>query len=161
MVRRVEPRDAQRLAAWLLVPYALGYIACFAWLGVWTGWILRPWRMLLVQAVMPLGAGVLCAAALAGQVGPLWLTISGVLIGFGFGAIYAASLFYSLRLPAGSSRAAGLHETFVGAGNTLGPALFGVVVACLWPGFAGLAVAGAVAAALAVAVQVPLLLRRA
>lgn len=147
---------AQHLAAWLMVPYALGYIVCFAWLGVWTGWILRPWRMLLVQAVMPLGAGVL----LLGPLTPVWLAGGGLLIGFGFGALYAASLFYSLRLPAGSSRAAGWHETYVGLGNTLGPALLGLTVVGIHPGFTGLAAAAAVLALLAVAVQVPLLLAR-
>jgi hypothetical protein len=33
-----------------------------------------------------------------------------------------------MRLPHGVSRAAGLHETFVGLGNTLGPVVAGLTV---------------------------------
>ena len=51
-----------------------------------------------------------------------------MLVGSAFGAAYTASIYYSLRLPHGAGRAAALHETFLGLGNTVGPALGGIAL---------------------------------
>ena len=37
-----------------------------------------------------------------------------MLFGISYGAAYTGSIYYSLRLPHGASRAAGLHATFLG-----------------------------------------------
>jgi len=57
-----------------------------------------------------------------------WLTLFAFITGLGYGAFYNASIYYSLRLPHGASRAAGLHETFLGVGITAGPVLCGVLM---------------------------------
>jgi hypothetical protein len=54
------------------------------------------------------------------------------LLGLGYGGAYTASLYYSLRLPEGASRAAGLHESCLGVGNTLAPGLAGLFCWWLW-----------------------------
>lgn len=117
---------AQGVANAALFSYALGYFGMFVLLGAWSGWVLRPWRLLALQvpiaaaalAVLWLGLGpvpstpVLCAVAL--------------LLGLGFGAVYTGSIYYSLRLPDGAARAAAMHETALGIGSTAGPLLCGL-----------------------------------
>ncbi len=127
----LPPAEAEpvvrRLQGWYTVAYSGGYILVFALLGAWTGWILRPGRMLALQSGLVIGTGLLAWWSWSGEV-PTWgLSLCGALVGIGFGHTYTGSLYYSLRLPVGASRAAGLHETFLGVGNTIGPILGGAV----------------------------------
>ena len=127
----LPPAEAEplvrRLQGWYTVAYSGGYILVFALLGAWTGWILRPGRMLVLQSGLVIGTGLLAWWSWTAPV-PNWgLSLCGLLVGIGFGHTYTGSLYYSMRLPVGASRAAGLHETFLGVGNTIGPILGGAV----------------------------------
>lgn len=145
-----EPR-AVELTSLVLSCYAGSYILVFVLLGRWTGWILRPWRLWACQGGFLLGAvGLLVCATLHPM--PAWLLAGcGTAIGSGYGAAYTGSIYYSLRLPHGAARAAGLHETFLGLGNTAGPLLAGAFLSCVISDLSGL---GIFLAVLAVAILV-------
>jgi MFS family permease len=131
---------AQGLATMALFAYALGYVLMFALLGRWTGWILRPWRLLALQAFLPATAIGLLLAGRCGLAGSAPLLFAcGLSLGFAYGAVYTSSIYYSMRLPEGAARAASLHETALGVGSTLGPFLGGLFLTA-WsdPGVAGL-----------------------
>jgi MFS family permease len=117
---------AVELTSLLLSCYAATYILVFVIFGSWTGWILKPWRMWMCQAGLVLGSGLLLAVVLCDAVSAPWLALCGILLGTGYGTSYTGSIYYSLRLPHGAARAAGLHETFIGLGNTLGPLALGI-----------------------------------
>jgi MFS family permease len=135
-----DPLAARRLAGFTAAVYALGYVSMFGLLGRWRGWILKPWILWACQAGLVLGSASLIFLGL--QPSSLgFLPLAGLLLGFGYGAAYTGSLYYSLRLPEGSSRAAGMHETFLGIGNTLGPLLGGLFLT-IWAGFSTASLAG-------------------
>ncbi len=118
-------------AAWsglTLTCYAASYIAMFILLGAWDGWVLKPWRLCLLQSGFLLGSLGYAALGWWGEPSALALIACGMLVGSAFGAAYTASIYYSLRLPHGAGRAAALHETFLGLGNTVGPALGGIAL---------------------------------
>lgn len=148
--------EATRIYSIVLSCYAGSYIAMFLIVRTWTGWILKPWRLWLCQLGYPLGAGGLMFAWL---VGPSLLLLAGcgVLFGLAYGAAYTGSIYYSLRLPHGASRAAGLHETFIGLGQTVGPLLAGGFLSLLMPGLGGLAVFVLAFAVMGLAWQVALI----
>jgi hypothetical protein len=98
-------------------------VATFAVLGFTVWWHARP-RMLLwgsaamfisfVAAIVPpsLGTGTFALASLVvWQVG----------LGFAFGYIYTASLYFGLALSEGSTEHSGYHEALIGLGAILGP----------------------------------------
>lgn len=118
--------EARRLAGVLLASFATAMIGAFIVASRWTGWILRPKLMLLCQGGLVLGAAGLIIVA--GDPGTASLVGCGALVGTGFGAAYTSSLYYSLRLPHGTGRAAGIHETFIGVGNTIGPIACGMIL---------------------------------
>jgi MFS family permease len=121
--------ELRRTASLMMAAYPLGYIAMFTLLGAWDGWVLRPWRLWALQLGMIVGSAGLAALSLA-AVPPVWaLMACAALVGSGFGATYVGSIYYSLRLPDGASRAAGLHEMCIGIGNTFGPVAAGAFVA--------------------------------
>jgi MFS family permease len=128
--------DPRQCASWTLTAYACGYIAMFTLLGRWGGWVLRPWRLVLVQLGYLVASSVLVIATHAGILHPGMFIAVGALIGIAYGATYTGSIYYSVRIPQGASRAASLHETFLGVGNTLGPILGGLSVDALvsWSG---------------------------
>lgn len=133
----LEAAAAQAAANAALFCYAAGYFAMFVVLGAWPGWILRPWRLLAVQA--PIVAAALAVLWLGhGPVPatPLLCAVS-LLLGLGFGAVYTGSIYYSLRLPAGAARAAALHETALGIGSTAGPLLCGAFMSVAADGALG------------------------
>lgn len=121
----LEAAAAQRWAVASLFVYAIAYCGTFAVLGRWTGWVLRPWRLLAVQAPIPLAAALLCLAGLAPGAPLALVPLACGLLGIGFAAVYTGSIYYSLRLPEGAARAAARHETALGIGSTLGPLLAG------------------------------------
>ncbi|MBA3685784.1 MAG: MFS transporter [Planctomycetes bacterium] len=120
--------DARGWAGLTLACYSGGYVITFMVFGHWAGWVLRPWRMWTLQIAFLVGALGICALALGAMVTPTLLAACGALIGVGFASCYTTSIYYSLRLPDGVGRAAGLHETFIGVGNTLGPLVSGLAL---------------------------------
>lgn len=157
----LAPADAQRRGGLALLAYSTAYLAMFALLGAWSGWILRPWRMWALQTGLVLGAGGVLALGLLDAPHAAALALCGAACGLSFGATLANSLYYSLRLPDGAGRAAALHETCLGVGNTLGP-LIGGLVAAAWiarlpgGGLAGLGAFMLAAALVALGVQAAL-----
>ncbi len=118
--------EARRLAGVMLASFATAMIGAFIVASRWTGWILRPRIMLLCQSGLAFGALGLIGTAECPTTAAV--AASGALVGVGFGAAYTSSLYYSLRLPHGTGRAAGIHETFIGVGNTIGPIVCGVML---------------------------------
>jgi MFS family permease len=121
--------EARHLTSLTLTAYASCYVITFYVLGRWSGWVLKPWRLWWFQLSLIAGSGGLLAL-------PYWspepnltaLCLFGGLIGVGFATAYTPSIYYSLRIPNGAARAAGLHETFIGIGNTVGPILAGIFI---------------------------------
>jgi MFS family permease len=136
-----EPRQARHLASLGMALYSAGYVSMFLLLGRWKGWILRPRVLWACQAGLLLGPLALVLFGRSSFLLPFLLPATGLLIGWGYGAAYTASIYYSLRLPHGASRAAGLHETWLGIGNALGPVLAGGFLS-LWQGYSSQALAG-------------------
>ena len=110
--------EPHRLATATLAAYAVGYVLMFAMLGSWSGWVLRPLRLLALQGFLPLAALILLVLSEPGLGSMVGI---GLLLGFAYGAVYTGSIYYSLRLPEGAAQAASLHETFLGVGSTVGP----------------------------------------
>lgn len=115
-------------ASQMLTAYAAGYVCVFVLLGQWSGWVLRPWRLWAMQVGILVGGCGLLAMAATGHITRLPLVLCGLAIGSGYAAVYKSSIYYSLRSPAGAGRAAGMHETFIGVGNTIGPLVGGLWV---------------------------------
>jgi predicted MFS family arabinose efflux permease len=134
----MEATAAQAASTAALFSYAVGYFATFVVLGLWSGWVLRPWRLLALQVPVALAALAVLWLGLGATVQPLALSAAALLLGVGFAATYTGSIYYSMRLPEGAARAAALHETALGIGSTAGPLLCGV--------FMSLAADGALAA---------------
>lgn len=129
---------AQSAAAAAMFAYASGYFLIFVFLGFWDGWVLRPWRLLALQAPVMLAAlGVVWLGTGGGRIDIGMLVGLGLLLGAGFGAVYTGSIYYSLRLPDGAARAAALHETALGLGSTIGPVACGVFMSVLGDGALG------------------------
>ncbi|MBA2482565.1 MAG: MFS transporter [Planctomycetes bacterium] len=112
----------------VLSSYAASYLVMFVVLGRWSGWILRPWRMLVLQSGLIVGPLLLLWLATSQRHEPALLAIVGSLTGLGFGVAFTASLYYSLRSPDRASRAASLHEASVGCGNIVGPLIGSVAI---------------------------------
>jgi hypothetical protein len=98
-------------------------VATFALLGATTWWHTRP-RMLLW------GCLLMFVAFLAGVIPPSRGTGAFALasvvfwqigLGFAFGYIYSASLYFGLALSEGSTEHSGYHEALIGLGAILGP----------------------------------------
>ena len=146
--------QAQAAASAALFAYALGYFGVFVLLGAWSGWVMRPWRLLGLQVPIVLASlGVLWLGS--GGIPPMAaLCGAGLLLGAGFGAVYTGSIYYSLRLPEGAARAAALHETALGIGSTAGPLLCGACMTVAADGALGaLGVWMLAVAAVTIAVQ--------
>lgn len=144
--------------------YAIGYFATFLLLGAWSGWVLRPWRLLALQAPIALAALGVLLLGNAGSIPAIALYAAALLLGTGFGAVYTGSIYYSMRLPEGAARAAALHETALGIGSTAGPVLCGLFMAVVADGaLAALGLWLALIAALVISMQavlIPLAVRR-
>lgn len=122
----MDAAAAQGAATAALFAYAIGYFLTFLLLGAWSGWVMRPWRLLALQAPMLLAAVGLLVVGHGGVPGTGVLIAAGLMLGFGFGAVYTGSIYYSMRLPEGAARAAALHETALGIGSTVGPVACGM-----------------------------------
>lgn len=155
--------EARRLGSMLLMGYSCGYIAVFTGFARWDGWVMRPWRWLACQSGLLAGAVLLVLLSQGGGIPIAGVVVAGFLIGSGYGAAYTASIYYSLRLPTGASRAAGWHEMAVGLGNVVGPFLAGVVMD-LWRkdviGLGGYAIGAALCCLLIQAALIPQASRR-
>lgn len=125
----LDPLQARHLSSLNKAFYSTGYVSMFLLMGRWTGWILKPWVLWLCQAGLLLGPLGLWLLGGDSPHLPLLLAACGLLLGWGYGSAYTGSIYYSLRLPQGASRAAGLHETWLGLGNTAGPLLGGLFMA--------------------------------
>jgi hypothetical protein len=129
-----DSSQARTLQTIAFLTYAAGYVASFFLLSSWAGWILHPLRLLMIQQGSLLGGIALILLPFIGFVHPVGITIACLFLGLGYGSTYTASIYYSLRQGAGgASGAAGLHETFVGSGNVLGPVVGGLGVTILAP----------------------------
>ena len=118
--------QAQSASTAALFAYAIGYFATFCVLGAWSGWVMRPWRLLAVQMPIAVAAVVVLVLGIGGIPPMAALCAAGLLLGIGFGAVYTGSIYYSMRLPEGAARGAALHETALGLGSTAGPLLCGM-----------------------------------
>ena len=152
--QKLDSRTAHQIATAALVAYAAGYFIGFVALGAWSGWVMRPWRLFAIATGMLVAAAgfILCGVYQVVQVAPL--AGCGFLLGLAFAAVYTASLYYSLRLPTGAARAAGLHETYLGVGATLGPLACGLFLSGWTNALAGLGVYIGVGAVLVLGWQV-------
>lgn len=132
----LDETTAQAWAGRTLMVYSTCYVAMFLIFGWWSGWIMRPWRLAALQGVFVLGSLGYVVLGLTGNLTPITLGLCGGCLGIGFASAYVSSIYYSLRLPHGAARAASLHETFLGIGNTGGPVLAGWVLAG-WLAYSG------------------------
>lgn len=133
----LDDAQAQGASTAALFAYAIGYFSTFVLLGAWSGWVLRPWRLLALQAPILVAAGGLLWLGLGGVPPVAALCAGGLLLGVGFGAVYTGSIYYSMRLPEGAARAAALHETALGIGSTAGPLLCGAYMSVAADGALG------------------------
>lgn len=140
LAQQLDPSVAHRIATAALVAYAAGYFCGFFVLGAWSGWVMRPWRLFAIASAMLIAAGgfVICGVSHVVHITPL--AGCGFLLGLSFAAVYTASLYYSMRLPTGAARAAGLHETYLGVGATLGPLACGLFLSAWTNALTGLGV---------------------
>lgn len=149
---------AAELGTQAFLCYCAGYCSMFWLLGHWGGWVLRPWRLTAIQLGLLLGPLVLIACGLTGFQPRGLVLLALTATGWGYGAAYTGSIYYSLRLPHGAARAAGLHETFLGIGNTAGPVLCGIITQALTgvrlPLLAGVGAVAALFAAISLGMQV-------
>ena len=136
----LAPAAAHITATAALTAYALGYFLTFGVLGLWGGWVMRPWRLFAFSLLLPVAAGGFLACGLVGTATPWPFAGCGLALGVAFAAIYTSSIYYSMRLPQGAARAASLHETYLGVGSTLGPLLCGGFTSFWSNGVVGLAV---------------------
>jgi MFS family permease len=125
--------EAVRVSRLMLTGYAGSYVVMFILLGMWSGWILRPWRALALQSGLVLGPALLAVLGWAHHLHPVALAATGCIIGLSFGAAFTASLYYSLRSPDRASRAASLHEASVGTGNIVGPLIGTMAISAFGP----------------------------
>ena len=140
LARTTPPAEAHTTATAALALYAFGYFSTFAVLGWWGGWVMRPWRLFAIACLLPCAAAGFIACGLAHISGALPYALCTLVLGIAFGGVYTASMYYSLRLPHGAARAASLHETYLGAGSTLGPLLCGGFLMLWSDGVTGLGV---------------------
>ncbi|MCS6971115.1 MAG: MFS transporter [Planctomycetota bacterium] len=124
----LDPTAAQRLASAALLVFAVSYCLAFGLLGRWTGWILRPRRLVLLQGSLLLAALLVSAVGHSAAPSAALLCLASACFGLGFASAYTGSIYYSLRLPEGAARAAALHETALGIGSTAGPLLAGLSI---------------------------------
>lgn len=124
----LDKATAQAWAGRTLIAYSTCYVAMFMIFGWWSNWILRPWRLAVLQGFFVLGSVGYLVFGMAGSLTPLTLAFCGGCLGIGFASAYVSSIYYSLRLPHGAARAASLHETFLGIGNTGGPVVGGWIL---------------------------------
>lgn len=148
LAKQVVPDIAHRVATAALAAYAAGYFSGFVVLGAWSGWVMRPWRLFAIATGMLLAAAGLVVCGLTQVLTVAPLAACGFTLGLAFAAVYTASLYYSLRLPNGAARAAGLHETFLGVGSTVGPLACGYFISLWSEALTGLGVYVAVGALL-------------
>lgn len=140
LTHSMPPAQAHTTATAALALYAFGYFSMFGVLGWWGGWVMRPWRLFAITGIMPLAAGGFIACGWAHVSSPLPFAGCAFLLGVSFAAVYTSSIYYSLRLPQGAARAASLHETYLGVGSTIGPALCGGFLMLWKDGITGLGV---------------------
>ncbi len=125
LAQNMPKTQAHTTATAALTLYAFGYFVTFGVLGWWGGWVMRPWRLFAITGMLPVAALGFVACGLAGISSPLPFAGCAFALGVAFAAVYTSSIYYSMRLPHGAARAASLHETYLGAGSTIGPALCG------------------------------------
>jgi predicted MFS family arabinose efflux permease len=104
-------------------------LVAFVVLWQWTGWHYR-FRWLLCSFV-----GMTVSFSLLLLSHNLWLLVAvQVVFGVSVGLIYYASLFYSMDVGETKGEHGGFHESMIGLGNCLGPAM-GALSLCLAPHF--------------------------
>ena len=132
--------QAHTTATAALALYAFGYFMTFGVLGWWSGWVMHPWRLFALTGIMPCAALGFIACGWAEVTSPVPFAVCAFSLGVAFAAVYTSSIYYSLRLPHGAARAASLHETYLGVGSTIGPALCGGFLMLWTDGLTGLGV---------------------
>jgi hypothetical protein len=116
------------LAAQFHLGVTLGPVVCSIWLfsragafvlfWLWPRWHYRFRFLAAAYAVMIVCFGAMLLAT------SLWLLIiSQAILGVAFGLIYYSSLFYSMDVGETKGEHGGIHESVIGAGNCVGPAI--------------------------------------
>ncbi|MFI5377969.1 MAG: MFS transporter [Tepidisphaerales bacterium] len=129
-------------------------VAAFALLGATTWWHTRP-RMLLWGCVLMLIsflAGIIPPSRDTGAFALGSVVFWQIGLGFAFGYIYSASLYFGLALSEGSTEHSGYHEALIGLGAVLGPGSC-ALAAWIRPG-QPLAAVGAVGAAILISLAI-------
>ena len=113
-------------SGWVNSTWFLGRSGMFLLLWRWMAWHYRmDW---LLGSFLGMIIGFL-AVVLAGQ---LWVLVGGqLLFGLGLGLIYYSSLFYAMDAGGEKGEHGGLHESAIGAGTCVGPALSGTAMVLL------------------------------
>jgi len=93
-------------------------LMAFAVLERWHGWHGK-WKTWLWSTALAIGSCLACL--FAANVQALGLALGA--LGVSFGAIYAAALYYALEAGTPDVDAGGKHESFIGFGYILGPAI--------------------------------------
>jgi MFS family permease len=121
---------AHRLAVGTAFTYSLGLMLNFYILGKWSGWVLKPWKLLVTESLLAVAAVGVLIAGIYPYLQPSFLAL-GFIIGMSWASIYTGSHYYSLRIPEGAAQAAAIHETGLGIGAASGPPLCGALIAAL------------------------------
>ncbi len=108
---------------WFLGAVLASQTAVFVLLGgrVRLAWSAR--RLWLPQA-----AGLAAVCTIPALADFRWLLVVAPMLGLACGVSYAASIFYSLEVPAVRGRNAGMHESLIGAGGFLPPLVAGLLI---------------------------------
>jgi predicted MFS family arabinose efflux permease len=104
------------MAGWFCSIWFFARLAAFVVMWKWPGWHYRFRWLLAGYLLLILGfATVLTADGLP------WLAAGQVAFGLAVGALYYASLFYSMDVGEARAEQGGIHEALMGAGNFVGP----------------------------------------
>jgi hypothetical protein len=115
---------------WLIGVWHIARVGTFFALERWHGWHGR-WSTPITGAALLLAGFLLALSApwlFSGSRGAWVMGLGLVPVGAGMGVIYAAAIYYALEVGHAQVEAGGTHESLIGLGMTLGPAL-GLLVA--------------------------------
>ncbi len=118
-VRQLRPTVATLMGAtWMAVR-----VVAFALLGFTVWWHARPRMLLWGTALMLVSflAAIIPASLGTGTFALTSLVLWQIGLGFSFGYIYSASLYFGMALSEGSTEHGGYHEALIGLGAILGP----------------------------------------
>lgn len=90
----------------------------------WHGWHGRGWPLALGGALVGVGfVGCVLAPVIPGEAGLPLLVVALMSFGAGMGTVYTAAIYYAMEVGQGEVDSGAIHETLIGVGYALGPAL--------------------------------------